>query len=933
MKAKRTPIASAVALALMSAMTAAHAQDAAAPAAAAASAPQPAQAASAPVAAEKPAEAAAPGKNAQSLEAVVITGIRGSLQQSLNKKRNADSLVEVITAEDIGKMPDKNVADSLQRVPGVMISSASAGEGGFDEKDRVSLRGTNPSLTQTTVNGHMIGSGDWFVLNQVGTVGRSVSYSLLPSELVGAVEVRKSSRADYVEGGVAGSVDIQTRKPLDFKKQFSAEVNAGVVYAELPKKTDPQFSGLFNWKNDADSFGILVQAFSEKRHLRRDGQEMLGYSQIAPGSKIALSNPDLAGVLYPNGIGSALFEQERKREGGFIDIQVKPTNDLTLDLSGFRSKMEATNYNRNFIVFPSRILNGGAGQAPDAGYVVRNGTLVSANFTNIGTVGTPQQYAISDQIYRPGANAVSDFYNLDGKWNVNDKLTLFSKVGTSKGKGETPKQSVYEQDIFNTGATYALHGIGSPADASLPQGDPSNFHYQPSGLDWVFGASPSATNDKEDWAQLDGEYALEAGALTSVKFGLRLAEHKRDSTWIGQGPGAGAFANLPQWNGTTYPGNFGDGLGGGNFPRNVWQLDPALLEAWGDQYTNRDPVSRRNWAGEFSMKEKNSAAYFMGNFEGKGWSGNAGVRVVRTGERVTTNVAIPTSVCAVHAACPVPGAITTSDFGPFYQQDINNDYTDVLPSANLKLDISKDVVARFGLAKTMARPDYSALAGSVSLDDTTHTGSGGNPNLEPIRSTNVDASLEWYFAPRSLLSAGVFYMDLNNYVGYGVTPTQYVNIQTGVSETYNVTSPINSSGRVKGIELAYQQPIFGSFGVLANWTYADAEEKGGGPLVGASRNTYNLTGYFENDTFNARVAYSFRSKFYNGLDRSSAQYQDDTDNLSASIGVKINDMVSVTLDGMNLNNPKLKYYANNPDQPTAFYVNGRQYYLSLRVKM
>ena len=125
----------------------------------------------------------------QKLETVVVPGIRASLAKSLEAKRSAESRQEVITAEDIGKMPDKNVADSLQRVPGVTISSASANEGGFDENDRVSLRGTNPSLTQTLVNGHSISSGDWFVLNQTGSVGRSVSYSLLPSQLVSQVMV------------------------------------------------------------------------------------------------------------------------------------------------------------------------------------------------------------------------------------------------------------------------------------------------------------------------------------------------------------------------------------------------------------------------------------------------------------------------------------------------------------------------------------------------------------------------------------------------------------------------------------------------------------------------------------------------------------------------------------------------------------------------
>src|ERR1700722_14654281 len=184
------------------------------------------------------------------LEEVIVSGIRFSLIQSLEAKRNADSAVDVVTAEDIGKMPDKNIADSLQRVPGLTVSSAGANEGGFDENDRVSMRGTNPSLTQTLINGHNVAAGDWFVLDQTGTVGRSVSYTLLPSEMVSQIVVHKSSEASLVEGGVAGSIDLITRKPLDFKKPFTFEASLGAVYADLPNKTDPQFSALLNWHNE-----------------------------------------------------------------------------------------------------------------------------------------------------------------------------------------------------------------------------------------------------------------------------------------------------------------------------------------------------------------------------------------------------------------------------------------------------------------------------------------------------------------------------------------------------------------------------------------------------------------------------------------------------------------------------------------------------------
>src|SRR5580658_5748304 len=221
-----------------------------------------------------------------SLEEIVVTGIRKSSEESIEAKRKSVEVVDVVTAEDIGKLPDKNIADSLARVPGITTSSAGANEGGFDENDRVSMRGTNPSLTQTLINGHAVSAGDWFVLNETGTVGRSVSYTLLPSELVSQIVVHKSSEASLVEGGVAGSVDLITRKPLDFKKPFTFEASVGAVYADLPSKTDPQLSALLNWHNEDSTFGVLLQGFDEKRHLQREGVELLGYDTIAPCSQM-----------------------------------------------------------------------------------------------------------------------------------------------------------------------------------------------------------------------------------------------------------------------------------------------------------------------------------------------------------------------------------------------------------------------------------------------------------------------------------------------------------------------------------------------------------------------------------------------------------------------------------------------------------------------
>ena len=916
MKTKLSPIAAAAAVALAGAAAPALAQQAA---------PAPA--------------AAASGAAAPDVQTVEIKGIRGSLQQSLNQKRNAETHVEVITAEDIGKLPDKNVADSLQHVPGVTISSAGANEGGFDESDRVSMRGTSPSLTQTLVNGHSISSGDWFVLNQGGgTVGRSVSYTLLPDEIVGSVIVHKSSQASLVEGGVAGSVDILTRRPLDFHKQFTAQASVGAVYSDLPSKTDPQFNALFNWKNEPGTFGVLVQGFYEKRHLRRDGVEELGYEQIAAGSPIAVSHPDLSGVWYPTAMGAAFFEQERKRTGGVIDLELAPNSDTKLDLNYFYSKLDATNFNRNYLLWPTHFINLGKGQAPQAGYVVRNNTLVSATFAPTDGVDEngnpiPVQHGVYDQISRPDEGATSQYLAFDGDFRLSNSLKLKTSIGTTYGVGKTPQQDVMEFDLKGTGGAYTLNGVDTAPSFSLPGGVDSAPNANTS-LDWIFGDQNVKLTDKEKWAQADASYAVEAGPLVELKFGGRATSHRRQQlNVVAQGPLNDAQGNSPfdqaNWPQThqNYPSDFGEDLGG-SFPRNVWFYTPEQLAAFDARFTNRDPVARRYFPHEFSLGESTSAGYLQGNLEGDKWAGDVGLRLVNTTENVMT---------FQPSAATTPGAITTSLFGPFVPVNTHHSYNDLLPSGNLKLDLSKNLLARFALSRTMTRPDYSAIAGVVNLSPPavaggTGTGSGGNPDLKPITSNNADVSLEWYFAERSLLSASLFYMDLTSYVGLGQVQKTYLtydqNNPNGAPVDYILTVPVNTSGKVKGIELSWEQPIWGNFGANANYTYSDAHEGGGGPLVGASKNTYNLGAYFENDTFNARVTYNYRSSFYSGLDRATAFYQDGVGEVSAALGWKVTQWMRLDFQARNLNDPKLSYYALNKDQPRSIYSNGRQYYLT-----
>lgn len=906
MKLERTRIALAVTMALSSMVTNVHAQ----------------QADSTPK--DQAAQSSAPTPAATE---IVVTGIRASRQQSLNKKRDADSVMDVVTAEDIGKLPDKNVADAVQRIPGVNISSGSGGQGGFSENDRVSIRGTNPSLTQTTVNGHSIATGDWYIGDQQSTVGRSVSFTLLPSEIVGSVEVQKSSQADFIEGGTVGNVNIVTRAPLDFKKSLTLEATVQGLYADLPGTTDPQFNALFNWKNEAKTMGVLVQGFSESRHERRDGQELflLGRATIDPAAAIAAGHPDLAGVAYPTQIGSSVFTQTSKREGGLFDIEFKPNRDLMLDFNGFYSHFAAENFDTNYMVSPANLIPQGVFPTT---YTVKNGTLIAASFPNtVYNANDPNPGAnvafpgVRDSIYRPSAASSAGYLDFDAKLRLNDTWTISSKIGYTRGIGETPHDYGYEAYLINSPVSYQLNGTGGPANVSFPGVDTGNFNNPANVTNGGSWSQSVKVTDREVYGQFDALWAINGDLFESAKFGIRYAEHKRTAYNVNYGcstdPGNPCYTNpgqtlpMPAWNGTVSPSNFGSGIGAGpGFLSHFWVLNPANIAAWQQQYNS---VSLGpNYQSNFVVDEKDSAAYAMANLVGKGWRGNIGLRLVNTNQ--------------------FSSSYNLDANGNFIPASVTHSYTNVLPSMNFKFDLSKDLVGRLAASETMSRADYSALSPAVTLNNLDLTGSGGNSDLKPIRSINYDATLEWYFAPQSILSVGVFYMNMPSYVSFGYNSRPFLNTTTDQIANFIVTSPYNVSAKNKGVELAWQQTFGHGFGGLLNYTYADGQDSNGSPLVGSSKNTGNAEIYYENDSFSARLAYTYRSDFLVGLANVTQQYASGTGTFAASINYKINDKLTITFDGLNLNNPIIKYYSN-AEQPQAFYSSGRQYYLGLRMSL
>jgi len=439
-------------------------------------------------------------------------------------------------------------------------------------------------------------------------------------------------------------------------------------------------------------------------------------------------------------------------------------------------------------------------------------------------------------------------------------------------------------------------------------------------------ASYVDATDKETYGQLDATWKTGNDTLQSVKFGARFANHKRNLVDV---PGTlsaagGAVASIPLDQLTTFPSDFADSLPGGML-RDAWTLPGSAINDWANKYIT---FSGHTLQSEFKIAEPSQAVYGMANFDTGTIHGNFGLRLVNTTEKVTNNAL-------------TQAATTTSD-AVYTPLTVTNHYFDVLPSFNVAMDVARNTVARFDISRTMSRPDFGQLGG-LSLLDVQMTGSGGNPNLKPVRSSNVDLDVEYYFGEqkKSMVSAGVYYMAFDSYVTFGSFEQTFYNQSAKAYTVYQMSAPTNTTAELKGLELAFVGDIAYGFGVQGNLTLANGRETGKAPnstcsttgdcnMVGTSKTAYNLGAYFENDAFSARVMYNHRSAYLNGLDRHSAIYQDGVGTVSASLNYNITKNFALSVEGKDLNNPLLKSYASTPDQPRAFYKNGAQYYAGIR---
>jgi len=735
-------------------------------------------------------------------EVIEVRGIRGSLKQALNTKRFSNAVVDSISAEDIGKFPDRNIAESLQRIPGVTIGRSFAGEGGD-----VSIRGTNSELTQISMNGNYVASTGWF---SQAAAKRSFDMDLLPPELVAGVDVYKSPVASLDEGGVGGTVVVRTRKPLGLDAN-TLYLSAEYQDNSLADKNGQGLTGMYSWKNDQENFGVLASLST----LETVGRAHKAENYMDDGWA---------------GAGISEFAQTREREAIDLTVQYAPSDELSMNMHYFHVDLDSANSNQNYLIIAGTNPTAFNDQVTGATkFSPTNGFALNGNYS-----GAP----LDDQNTR-NAEMDTEVIAFEVDYTA-DTYSINAKVGTTEATGGDGGNYNAGWVSSNSNTSIDFDMSGDNAMLLSPNGtDPSDHS------EYILSSGAVTAGyrqDEETFAQFDIDFNVDWGPISNFKTGIKLRDHEFTSysdAWtfddsLTTGITKASFAD----------GHFnhsGAGLLAGT-PTNIARANGDQLRAHYDAHKTGSSLNTSSYG---VIKEDIFALYGQADFSGDNYRGNFGLRYVTT-----------------DTSADYYGYVDTTQI-----VTEKSDYSDWLPSFNLALNLSEDVILRLSAAKVMSRPNYSFLNPAASVNETTRSIARGSIALDPYRANQYDIGLEWYFNEESLLSATLFSKDIRSFIINGANESK-VDVN---GEEYILREPGQGlGGELQGIEGQYQQQM-GQFGWSANVTYTegfglqDLGADGGGiverPLPGMSKLSYNISAYYETDLISARVAYTYRDDF------------------------------------------------------------------------
>jgi len=909
--------------------------------------------------------------DATTVDEVVVTGIRAQLRSAQAIKKNSEVIVDSVTAVDIGALPDRSVSEALQRIPGITLQRTNsardparlAAEGGG-----VFVRGLSGVRSET--NGRDIFSA---------ASGRGLSFEDVSADLLSGVDVYKNVAANMIEGGIAGTINLRTRVPFDNADRLFA-VNADYNYGDLSEKGfwSGSVIGSDRWDTRFGEFGLLANVSVSNVGNRTDSISTDRYDPIVLNAGNASADgTGTAGetVYVPKNMGWRTIDWEQKRTAVALAAQWRPNDQWLFTLQALGS--QADTYNVEYAMGTETIASPNSTYSYDADNVFKSGSIVDANYNTDTRIG--------DDTKKTGDVALNFKYTPGGAWSFSGDLQYVKS--TAKIYSMTAFTQLQDRPDMRITIDGDLPTITSTGGSME---DKSQYW-------WAAAMDHIEDNEANELAgRLDARYDFQNNNFfRSVEFGVRATDKNYTNRQTGfnwgllsnqyWGNGGGAVVYLDD---TGFPGGVQDPRlvdsstlyrfdnffrGDTVVPGVAWFPTAGLLNqgtayaydvlkntqssGWGWTPLSNDFSTYRLGSGNggvTDLQEKTEAAYVytrFGNdtaFFGRGLDGNIGLRVVKTQTDSNRIITLP----SITTSCPPannPAADCTAfnrarqfvNGGPLGGSDISKEYTNVLPSLNLRAFLTDTLQARFAVSRAILRPEMYQLQpftnlsinfqpDGVTLNPTTpYTGTGGNPNLEPLKSTNYDFSLEWYFAPTGSITFAAFHKDLKDYIFSGNSTETFTN--GGVTNDFLITRYTNGDkGKIDGFELAYQQfydflpgPLSG-LGVQANFTYVDSsggrntsqdilsgDQNAGAsavlPLEGLSRTSYNAALLYEKYGISARLAYNWREEYLmttSAANINAPVWASDYGQLDGSIFYNLTSRVKIGIQSTNILNER-----------------------------
>lgn len=889
---------------------------------------------------------------------VVVTGIRGSLGRAMDIKRENKQLVDAIVAVDIGKFPDNNTVEALQRVTGIQVGGRDSGEA-----NNVTIRGLND--ISTTLNGRQVFTA----------TDRSIALADIPASLLGGVNVYKTRSPDMIEGGVAGQIDVRTQRPFDFDGS-KLVLSARGIHSEEGDTTDPTVSALLSdrWNTGIGEVGALLNVSYQRLRFRdqttwagsldpydaatgeripefnNDGTRIINRGtalSTTPGSTIDVDGTPTEYLLLRDAMGGFDKYGERERPAGNIALQWAPNEKSKYLLEAFYFGLRGKDANSQLFAFT----NGDRYQDFDT----YDGTnVVSRNYLDAPNIYT--------NVNASKPKTDNYMYALGGEWQLAETFTLKSETiyqttkYTQLSQGMNLDGTRYRADVaFNADGkgTPSLEFLDDPATEGIDESDlsdPNQWRYT-----WYYDSITKNKGDAWTWTA-DGDWRVDYGVLEKIRFGVRYDRHDAKSRIGNQQANCEAIAGCdtslasnPDRYETT-PGNFFSGEA--TYPSQWLTGDYRYLLAnvaasramYG--FTGAPAFDPANY---FDIRENTYAGYVMGDFDVQtdigGFDGQAGVRVIRAESDLGYNT-------------------LQQDWEP---SELKTSRTDALPSAVIRYKPRPDVIARLAYGKTIGRPGFAQLNPAMVLNPATSTGAtfgyaaSGNPDLDPVEAQTLDLSLEWYFSKSSSIFGTLFWRDVDGFITNVNRSIQVSDRTPELNGNYVLTTPENAGkGKLNGAELGFQwfpdrlPNVLKGFGVQANYTWIDSESRDpvyGNPddttevtgtrnsrVAGVSDWAYSVTLAYERYGVSSRLSWVDRGKFLTGYNyccsMPSETYSSGEASMDLQLAYDINPNFSVTFDATNLTHEIYRtYYGDSRlfNQDSQLY--SRTFALGLRYRL